>query len=144
MKLFEIRTTEYNGQQKYPNRHLVAAKHINHARKLARQYFKKCYRYNQNCCINLDYPDRFHYMDNCVILEINSVAETTFEKWKARQVRLHSINELPKALVSCKRCELLLAACEHIRDCLDVGGEQSRQFANEIAYLKKVIKEGRK
>ncbi|MCX5636510.1 MAG: hypothetical protein NTX52_02300 [Planctomycetota bacterium] len=144
MKLFEIKTTEYSGQQKYSNRHLVAAKDINHARKLARQYFKKCYRNKQNCCINLNYPDRFHYMDNCVILEINSIAETTFEKWEDRQVRLYSINELPKALVSCKKCGRLLEACEHILHCLDVGGEQSRQFADEIAYLKNIIKEARR
>lgn len=82
-------------------------------------------------------------MNNCVFLEINGIAETTFGKWKDRQVRLHSINELPKALVSCQRCEALLAACKHIRDCLDVGGEQSRQFADEITYLKKIIKEAR-
>jgi len=144
MKLFEVRTIEYSGQQKYSNRHLVAAKDISHAGKLARQYFKKCYRYKQNCCVNLNYPDRFHYMNNCVILEIDSIAETTFEKWKDRQVRLYSINRLPKAMLSCQRCGALLAACEHIRDCLDVGGEQSRQFADEIRYLKKVIREIRR
>jgi hypothetical protein len=44
----------------------------------------------------------------------------------------------------CPRCKALLNACEHIRDCLDVGGEQSRQFAEEIAYLKKVIKDARR
>jgi hypothetical protein len=38
----------------------------------------------------------------------------------------------------------LLTACEYIRDCLDVGGEQSRQFAEEIAYLRKVIREARR
>lgn len=44
---------------------------------------------------------------------------------------------------SCKRCRALLQACEYILNCLNVGGEQSRQFAEEIAYLKKVIRENR-
>jgi hypothetical protein len=44
---------------------------------------------------------------------------------------------------SCKRCKALLQACEYILNCLNVGGEQSRQFAEEIAYLKKVIRENR-
>jgi len=144
MKLFEIRTTEYNGQQKYPNRHLVAAKHINHARKLARQYFKKWYEDDQDCHIDPDDPNKFEFMDGSIILKIDSIGETTLEDWTNRQIQLNSINRLPKTQVSCKRCELLLAACEHIRDCLDVGGEQSRQFADEIAYLKNIIKETRR
>ena len=44
----------------------------------------------------------------------------------------------------CKKCRALLGACNYIMDCLNVGGEQSRQFAEEIAYLRKVIRENRK
>jgi hypothetical protein len=43
-----------------------------------------------------------------------------------------------------KKCRALLQACDYILDCLNVGGEQSRQFAGEIAYLRKVIREARK
>jgi hypothetical protein len=141
MKLFEIRTTEYNGQQEYSNSHLLAAKDIGHARKLARQYFEKWYEDDQDYHIDPDDPNKFEFLDGCIILKINSIAETTLEDWKDRQVQLNSINRLPKAMLSCQRCRALLAACEHIRDCLNVGGEQSRQFADEIAYLKKIIKE---
>ena len=141
MKLFEVRTTEYNGQQEYSNSHLLAAKDTGHARKLARQYFEKWYEDDQDCHIDPDDPNRFEFLYGCITLKIDSIAETTLEDWKDRQVRLSSINRLSKALLSCKRCKLLLCACEHIRDCLDVGSEQSRQFAEEIAYLKKVIKE---
>jgi hypothetical protein len=144
MKLFEIRTTEYNGQQEYSNSHLLAAKDIGHARKLARQYFEKWYEDDQDCHIDPDDPNKFEFLDGSIILKIDSIAETTLKDWTDRQVQLNSINRLPKVQLSCKKCDLLLAACEHIRDCLDVGGEQSRQFADEIAYLKKVIKEARR
>ena len=144
MKLFEIRTTEYNGQQEYSNSHLLAAKDISHARKLARAYFEKWYEDNQDCHIDPDDPNKFEFLDGSIILKIDNIAETTLEEWKDRHVRLNSINRLPKAQLSCKRCELLLSACEHIRDCLDVGSEQSRQFADEITYLKKIIKEARR
>jgi len=144
MRLYEVKTTEYNGQQEYSNSHLLAAKDISHARKLARRYFEKWYEDNQDCHIDPDDPNRFEFLDGCIILKIDSIAETNLEDWKDRQVRLNSINRLPKGKTSCQKCELLLSACEHIRDCLDVGGEQSRQFADEIAYLKKVIKEARR
>jgi hypothetical protein len=45
---------------------------------------------------------------------------------------------------TCRKCKALLQACNYILDCLNVGGEQSRQFAEEIAYLRKTIMEARK
>jgi hypothetical protein len=141
MKIYEVRTTEYNSQQEYSSSHLLAAKDIGHARKLARAYFEKWYEDDQDSHIDPDDLNRFEFLGGSIILKIDSIAETTLEEWKDRQVQLNSINRLPKAKSSCKRCGRLLEACEHIRDCLDVGGEQSRQFADEIAYLKKVIKE---
>jgi hypothetical protein len=44
----------------------------------------------------------------------------------------------------CKKCKVLIQACEYILNCLNVGGEQSRQFAQEISYLSKVLREARK
>jgi hypothetical protein len=51
---------------------------------------------------------------------------------------------MPPKKQPCKKCRALLQACDYILDCLNVGGEQSRQFAEEIAYLRKVIRENRK
>jgi hypothetical protein len=50
---------------------------------------------------------------------------------------------MPSKKQSCKKCKALLQACEYILNCLNVGGEQSRQFAEEIAYLRKTIREAR-
>jgi hypothetical protein len=51
---------------------------------------------------------------------------------------------MPAKKQPCKKCKELLRACEYTLDCLNVGGEQSRQFAEEIAYLRKVIREAHK
>ena len=51
---------------------------------------------------------------------------------------------MPAKKHPCKKCRALLQACDYILDCLNVGGEQSRQFAEEIAYLRKTIREARK
>ena len=51
---------------------------------------------------------------------------------------------MPPKKHPCKKCRVLLQACDYILNCLNVGGEQSRQFAEEIAYLRKVIREARK
>ena len=141
MRLFEVRTTEHNGEQEYWGSHLVAARDINQAKKLAREYFDKWYEDGKGHHASPDDPDRFEFIGGSIILEIDSITETTLENWTAKQVELNSIGKLPKALLSCRRCQTLLTACEYIRDCLDVGGEQSRQFAEEIAYLRKVIRE---
>ena len=51
---------------------------------------------------------------------------------------------MPAKKQPCKKCRALLQACDYILNCLNVGGEQSRQFADEIAYLRKTIREARK
>jgi hypothetical protein len=51
---------------------------------------------------------------------------------------------MPAKKQTCRKCKALLQACDYILNCLNVGGEQSRQFAEEIAYLRKVIRENRK
>ena len=140
MKLFEVLTTEHNGRQEYWGSHLVATVNLDQAWKRARKYFKNWYEDSDKSSSGSDDPDRFKFVGGSIVLEIDAIKEITFEDWIAKQIKLNSIGKLPKAHLSCKRCKALLNACEHIRDCLDVGGEQSRQFADEITYLKKTIK----
>jgi hypothetical protein len=64
-------------------------------------------------------------------------------KRKPCQCKLSEAGNQQKKL-PCKKCKSLLQACEYILNCLNVGGEQSRQFAEEIAYLTKVLRETRK
>ncbi len=143
MRIFEIRTTEYNGEQEYSNSHLLAARNIDEAGDSAREYFEKWYEDGDVKPADPDDQDRFEFIGGCIILKIDSITETTLERWKQQQVLLHSIGKLPKAKSAHKKCRALLAVCKHIRDCLDVGGEQSRQFADEIAYLNRAIKEAK-
>ena len=143
MKLYEAQATEYNGEQEYSQSKLLAAENIDEAWNLAREYFDKWYEDGDENHAEPDYPDRFEFIGGCIILKIDSIAETTLERWKEQQVHLHSIGKLPRSKSAHKKCKTLLVVCEYIRDCLDVGGEQSRQFAEEIAYLNKAIKEAR-
>ena len=143
MRLYEIKTTEHNGQQEYFSSHLLAAQNIDEAWKLAREYFDSWYEDGDDKHTDPNDLNRFEFIDGCIILKINSITETTLERWKEQQVLLHSIGKLPKTKSAHKKCKALLAACKYIRDCLDVGGEQSRQFADEIAYLNKAIKDNK-
>ncbi len=143
MKLYEVRATEYNGEQEYSQSKLLAAENTDEAWNSAREYFEKWYEDGDDKHADSDDPNRFEFIGGCIILEIDSITETTLEHWKKQQVHLHSIGKLPRSKSAHKKCKALLAVCEHIRDCLDVGGEQSRQFADEIAYLNKAIKEAK-
>jgi len=143
MKIFEIRTTEYNGEQEYSNSHLLAARNTDEAWKSAREYFEKWYEDGDDKHADPDDPNRFEFIGGCIILKIDSITETTLGRWKQQQVLLHSIGKLPKTKSAHDKCKALLAVCEYIRDCLNVGGEQSRQFADEIAYLNRAIKEAK-
>lgn len=143
MRLYEVKTTEYNGEQEYSSSHLLAVQNADEACNLARDYFEKWYEDGDDQHADRDDPNRFEFIGGCIILEIDGITETTLERWKEQQVHLHSIGKLPKAKSAYKKCKALMAACKHIRDCLDVGGEQSRQFADEIAYLNKAIKEAK-
>lgn len=144
MRLYEVQATEYNGEQEYFQSKLLAAENIDHARQIARDYFRQWYDDgDEPQKHNTDNPDEFEFIGGCIILKIDSLTETTLEHWKQQQVLLNSIGKLPKTKSARKKCKSLLAVCEYIRDCLDVGGEQSRQFADEIAYLKRAIKEAK-
>ena len=144
MRLYEVKTTEHNGEQEYSNSHLLAAGSIDEAWNLARAYFEKWYEDGDEKHADPDDPNRFEFIGGCLILKIDSITETTLERWKQQQVNLHSIGKLPGTKSTRDTCKALLAVCEYIRDCLDVGGEQSRQFADEIAYLNKAIKENKR
>jgi len=144
MELFEVTTTEHNGEQEYWGSHLVAARDIDQAKKRARKYFKNWYENSCDKRAKSDDPDSFEFMGGHILLTIDNVVETTLEDWVERQAELLSIGRLPRARFMCHRCKVLLNACQHVRDCLDVGGEQSRQFAEEIAYLKKAIRDARR
>ena len=143
MKLYEVRATEYNGEQEYSQSKLLAAENTDEAWNSAREYFEKWYEDGDDKHADSDDPNRFEFIGGCIILEIDSITETTLEHWKQQQVLLHSIGKLPRTKSAHKKCKALLAVCEYIRDCLDVGGEQSRQFADEIAYLNRAIKEAK-
>jgi len=143
MRLYEVKTTEYNGEQEYSNSHLLAARNMDEARDSARECFERWYEDGDDKHADPDDPNRFEFVGGSIILEIDSITETTLEHWKQEQVHLHSIGKLPKTKSAHKKCKALLAACEYIRDCLDVGGEQSRQFADEIEYLNRAIKEAK-
>jgi hypothetical protein len=39
MRLYEVKTTEYNSEQQYSSSHILAAKDIDEARSSAREYF---------------------------------------------------------------------------------------------------------
>ena len=143
MRLYEVKTTEYNGEQQYSSSHILAAKDIDEAINSAREYFENWYEDGDQKHANPDCPDRFEFAGGCIILIIDSVVETTLERWTQEQVQLYSIGKLLRTKSARKKCRELLSVCKHIRDCLDVGGEQSRQFADEIAYLNKAIKEAK-
>ena len=143
MKLYEVRATEYNGEQEYSQSKLLAAGNIDEAWNSAREYFEKWYEDGDDKHADASDPDRFEFVGGCIILEIDSITETTLEHWKQQQVHLHSIGKLPRTKSAHKKCKALLAVCKYIRDCLDVGGEQSRQFADEIAYLNRAIKDAK-
>ena len=143
MKLHEVQATEYNGEQEYSQSKLLAAENVDEAWDLAREYFDKWYEDGDDKHADSDDPNRFEFIGGCIILEIDSITETTLEHWKEQQLLLHSIGKLPKTKSLHKKYKALVAACKHIRDCLDVGGEQSRQFAEEIEYLNRTIKEAK-
>ena len=143
MRLYQVKTTEHNGEQEYSSSHLLAAQNMDEAWNLAREYFENWYEDGDDKHADPDDPNRFEFIGGSVIVEIDSITETTLEHWKQQQVLLHSIGKLPKTKSLHKKYKALMATCEYIRDCLDVGGEQSRQFAEEIAYLNKAIKEAK-
>jgi len=101
MKLYEVKATEYNGQQEYSQSKLIAARDINHARQRARKYFQQWYNDGDKPqAHNTDNPDEFEFICGCIIrLKIKSIQEITLDEWVKMQIRLHSISELPDKLM---------------------------------------------
>jgi len=101
MKLYEVQATEYNGEQEYSQSKLLAAKNINHARRIAREYFQQWYDDgDEPQDHNTDNPDEFEFICGCIRLKIKSVQETTLDEWIKMQITLHSISELPDELTT--------------------------------------------
>jgi hypothetical protein len=96
MKLYEVKTTEYNGEQEYSFSHLLAAKNLSHAKEIARKYFKNWYQDDESGRPNKDDSDSFEFINGTIILKITGVVETTLEEWLDRQIDLHRVNKLPK------------------------------------------------
>jgi hypothetical protein len=116
LKLFEVQATEYNGEQEYSQSKLIAAKNINHARQLARDYFRQWYDDGDKPKEhNTDNPDEFEFICGCIRLRIKSVTKTTIDEWIKSQISLHSIAELPNELVTTqitRSIAELLEACK--------------------------------
>ena len=140
MRLYEVQATECNGKQEYAHSKLLAAENIGQAWLMARDYFRQWYDDgDESETHSTNNPNRFTFIGDGISLEIDGIAETTLERWKQQQMDLHSIGILPETESVQEKLESLLEVCEYIRDCLNVGGEQSRQFAAEIKILRDVI-----
>ena len=100
MKIYEALATEYNGEQEYSQSKLLAAKNIDQARQMARDYFRQWYDDGDEPSEHdTDNPDEFEFIDGCIRLRIKAVQEITLDEWINAQVRLHSISTLPKELM---------------------------------------------
>jgi len=100
MKLYEVRTTEYNGEQEYSQSKLLAAENTDRAWHIARGYFRQWYDDGDEPKEHdTDNPDEFGFINGCIRLRIKGVQETTLDEWINTQVRLHSISTLPEELI---------------------------------------------
>lgn len=100
MKLFEVRTTEYNDGQEYSQSKLLAAKNIEQAWQIARDYFRGwCNDGEKPQDHNTGNPDKFEFFGGDIGLKIKSTQQTTLDEWAKMQIMLHSISELPEELI---------------------------------------------
>jgi len=144
MRLYQVEATECNGTPEYAHSKLLAADNIDQAWRMARDYFRQWYDDGDEPeAHNTNNPNEFKFVGGSISLEIDRITETIMEQWKELQVDLHSIGILPKTKPAHEKLGALLEVCEYIRNCLDVGGEQSRQFAEEIACLSEAVKEAK-
>ena len=144
MRLYRVEATECNGTPEYAHSKLLAAENVDQAWRKARDYFRQWYDDGDEPeAHNTDNPNEFKFVGGSISLEIDRITKTTLEQWKQLQADLHSIGILPETKSAREKLEALLEVCEYIRNCLDVGGEQSRQFAEEIACLSEAVKEAK-
>ena len=100
MKLYEVQATEYNGEQEYFQSKLLAAENIDHAWQIARDYFRQWYDDGDEPQEHdTDNPDEFEFINGCIRLRIQGLAETTLDEWIKTQIMLHSIGALPEDLI---------------------------------------------
>jgi len=145
MRLYQVQATECNGTPEYAHSKLLAAENIDQAWRMARDYFRQWYDDGDEPeAHNTDNPNEFKFVGGSISLEIDRISETTLEQWKDLQADLHSVGILPETKPAHEKLGALLEVCEYIRNCLDVGGEQSRQFAEEIACLSEAVKEAKR
>jgi len=114
MKIYEARATEYNGEQEYSQSKLLAAKNIDQARQIARDYFRQWYNDGDEPKEHdTDNPDEFEFINGCIRLKIKDVQETTLDEWINTQVGLHGIFTLPEELMKIPGSAAdLLEACK--------------------------------
>jgi len=114
MKIYEVQATEYNGEQEYSQSKLIAAKNIDQARQIARDYFRQWYDDGDEPKEHdTDNPDEFEFINGCIRLKIKDVQEITLDEWINTQVRLHGIFTLPEELMKIPGSAAdLLEACK--------------------------------
>jgi hypothetical protein len=116
MKLYEVQATEYNGEQEYFQSKLLAAKNIEHARQIARDYFRHWYDDGDKPQKhNTSNPDEFEFNCGCIRLRIKSVQETILDEWIRMQITLHNITDMPDELMTTRiasSAARLLEACK--------------------------------
>lgn len=91
MKTFEIRATEYNGEQEYGIAKLVKADTFEEATQKARTFFSGWYSCQEDGESKTDDVDVFSFDCGCLIVSIQSVREINLEAWIAQQIELHTI-----------------------------------------------------
>jgi hypothetical protein len=103
-----------HGEQEYSQSKLIAAKNIDQARQIARDYFRQWYNDGDEPKEHdTDNPDEFEFIDGCIRLKIKDVQETTLDEWINTQVRLHGIFTLPEELMKIPGSAAdLLEACK--------------------------------
>ena len=115
--LYEVQATEYNDQQEYSQSKLIAAENIEHARKIARNYFSQWFVDDELENHDMSNPDEFEFVCGSIKLKINSIKKIAFDIWIKNQITLHSISELPQELtktkITCSSIELL-KSCRNI------------------------------
>ncbi|OHB52631.1 MAG: hypothetical protein A2Y12_03685 [Planctomycetes bacterium GWF2_42_9] len=90
--LFEVRSVEDNGEQEYSYSHLVRAKDIDEATRIARVFFNTWY-----CDDHMDHsppnhPDYFEF-DNGIRVRIKSVTPTTEKQWIKAMLTQYTISK---------------------------------------------------
>jgi len=98
MKLFEIHTTEINGEQEYSYVHLAAAENIDRVWEIARQHALEWYDSDNPDEHKTDDENIFEFFGACLMLKIDSVSETTLKDWVHSQIARRAITEIPDAL----------------------------------------------